>query len=239
MTVTKWILCTIGHMVRTLPEPAPTTSVDPGPVAPAPGRRERKVAATRRTILDCARSLFEAQGYGETTVEQIAAAADVAPRTFFRYFPTKESLLFANFDDVRRSMLHELQSRPVDEDPLRSVIHALRSMAADIEARRDDVVWGFRMCAEQNVDGVYERTMLKEDTNAQLAGFIAQRLGVDVDEDPRPLTWAMAIMGVFTAAMKFSNGEHAKVRPGGTVALLDELLLGTADALRSCATSRH
>ena len=55
------------------------------------------------------------------------------------------------------------------------------------------------MCAEQNVDGVYERTMLKEDTNAQLAGFIAERLGVDLDQDPRPLTWAMAIMGVFTA----------------------------------------
>jgi hypothetical protein len=47
----------------------------------------------------------------------------------------------------------------------------------------------------------------------------------------------MAIIGVFAAAMKISNGENAKVRPGGTVALLDELLLGTADALRSSATS--
>lgn len=228
MTATKTILCTIGHMVRTLPEPA----------APAPGRRERKVAETRRTILDSARVLFEEQGYAETTVEQIADAADVAPRTFFRYFPTKESLLFANFDEVRRSMLDELRASPADEEPLHSVIRALRSMAATIEARRDDVVWGFRMCAEQNVDGVYERTMLKDDTNAQIAGFIAERLGVDVERDPRPLTWATATMGVFGAAVKFSNGEHATVRPGGTVELLDELLASTSAALTTCATAR-
>jgi TetR/AcrR family transcriptional regulator, regulator of mycofactocin system len=208
--------------------------IDPSPVA-EPGRRERKVAETRRAILHHARVLFESQGYNDTTVEQIAAAADVAPRTFFRYFPTKESLLFANFDEVRRSMLVELRARPLDEEPLDSIMHALRSMAATIEARHDEVVWGFRMCAAQNVDGVYERTMLKEDTNAQLAGFIAERLGVDPDEDPRPLTWAMAIMGVFAAAMKFSSGGQAVPRPGAAVALLDELLEGTAQALLRCA----
>jgi AcrR family transcriptional regulator len=213
------------------------TPLDP-PAAAEPGRRERKVAETRRSILHHARQLFETQGYNDTTVEQIAAAADVAPRTFFRYFPTKESLLFANFDEVRRSMLVELRARPADEEPLHSVMHALRSMAVAIESRHDDVVWGFRMCAAQNVDGVYERTMLKEDTNAQLAGFIAERLGVDVDQDPRPLTWAMAIMGVFAAAMKFSSGEQANRRPGAAVALLDELLEGTAQALSRCASVR-
>lgn len=228
MTATNWVRCTIGHMA-----PTPTELSVPAPAAPtpSPGRREQKVAATRRTILHTARTLFEQQGYAETTVEQIAQAADVAPRTFFRYFPTKESLLFAEFDDVRRSMLTELRSRPADEAPLDSVLHALRSMAETIEARRDDVVWGFRMCAAQNVDGVVERTMLKEDTNAQLAQFLAERLGVDVEADPRPLAWAMAVMGVFTAAMKFSNGEHASDRPGHTVAVLDELLRGTAAAL--------
>lgn len=202
---------------------------------PPPGRRERKVAETRRSILDHARRLFEHQGYGETTVEQIAAAADVAPRTFFRYFPTKESLLFANFDEVRRDMLVELRARPVDEDPMQSVVIALRSMAAAIEQRRDDIVWGFRMSAEQNVAGVYERTMLKEDTNAQLAAFIAQRLGVDVDVDPRPLTWAMATMGVLTAALKFTNGEHAPRSGDGAAEQFDQLLRSTAAALSSVA----
>lgn len=229
MSATKWLSCTIGHMAPAVSDPATE------PAAAAPGRRERRVAETRRTILDVARRLFETQGYAETTVEQIADAADVAPRTFFRYFPTKESLLFADFDDVRRRMLDELRARPAEERPLHSVIHALRAMALEIEARREDVVWGFRMCADQNVEGVYERTMLKEDTNVQIAEFIADRLGVDVDTDPRPLAWAMAIMGVFAAAMKFSNGEHVTVAPGGTRSLLDELLEGTADALRSCA----
>jgi AcrR family transcriptional regulator len=227
MTATKWILCTIGHMSTG----TPLDEVDTPAAAPGPGRRERKVAETRRSILHHARELFESQGYSDTTVEQIAAAADVAPRTFFRYFPTKESLLFANFDEVRRSMLVELRARPADEEPLQSVVVALRTMAAAIEERRDDIVWGFRLSAEQNVEGVYERTMLKEDTNAQLAAFIAERLGVDADTDPRPLTWAMAVMGVFTAAMKFTNGEHAPRIAGGAVQQFDELLRGTATAL--------
>lgn len=234
MTATKWVLCTIGHMSTGTPIDEVGTTPTPGP-----GRRERKVAETRRSILEHARRLFEAQGYAETTVEQIAAAADVAPRTFFRYFPTKESLLFANFDEVRRDMLVELRARPHDEAPLQSVVVALRSMAASLEARRDDIVWGFRLSAEQNVAGVYERTMLKEDTNAQLAAFIAERLGVDAEADPRPLTWSMAIMGVFTSAMKFTNGEHTAPRSGGAVAQFDELLDSTAAALGSLSATQR
>lgn len=228
MTAIKRELSTICHMEMAA-DPVSDTE------RPSPGRRERRVAATRRSILANARTLFETRGYAETTVEQIADAADVAPRTFFRYFPTKESLLFAAFDEARRAMLDVLRARPTDEDPLRSVMHALRWMAGIMEAHRDDIVWGFRLAADQHVDGVYERSMIKEDTNAQLAGFIAARLGVDVDTDPRPLTWAMAIMAVFTSALKFSSAEDAVERPGGAAELFDELLEGTALILSTCA----
>jgi hypothetical protein len=132
-------------------------------------------------------------------------------------------------------MLDVLRARPAEEDPLASVMHALRWMAAVMEVHSDDIVWGFRLAADQHVDGVYERSMIKEDTNAQLAEFIAERLGVDLDADPRPLTWAMAVMAVFTAALKFSSTEDAVDRPGGAVALFDELLDGTAEVLRTCA----
>ena len=134
----------------------------------------------------------------------IAERADVAPRTFFRYFPTKESLLFAEFDEVRRDMFDTLESRPRSEAPLRSLSVALCEMAVVIEARRDELVWGFRLCADQQVEGVYERTMLKEQTNTRVAAFIADRLGVDDEVDPRPMAWSGAIMAVFAAAMKFS-----------------------------------
>ena len=72
----------------------------------APNRRERRILETRRAIVDAARELFERHGFVETTVDQIAEAADVAPRTFFRYFPTKEMLLFATSEEYFNLRTH-------------------------------------------------------------------------------------------------------------------------------------
>jgi AcrR family transcriptional regulator len=205
-----------------------------GAEAPATGgRRERKVIETRRSILVAARQLFEADGYAETTVERIAEAADVAPRTFFRYFPTKESLLFADFDAVRREMLARLAQRPTDEDPLDSLAAVLRWMAGEIEQHADDISWGFRICTEQIGDGVYEKTLLREDSNTRIATFIAERLGVDEELDPRPMAWSMAVMGVFSAAMRTASARVHDGLPGNGVAIFDELLTSTAGALRA------
>ena len=63
---------------------------------PALGLRDRKKIRTRETIRSEAMRLIVANGYANTTIEQIADAADIAPSTFFRYFPTKESVLMAN-----------------------------------------------------------------------------------------------------------------------------------------------
>jgi AcrR family transcriptional regulator len=63
-------------------------------------RRERKKRQTRQLLVETAIRLFVERGYEQTTVAQIAAAADVSTKTFFNYFPSKDEVLFA---DTRES----------------------------------------------------------------------------------------------------------------------------------------
>lgn len=215
---------------------AATTAVTTA--ASSPNRRERRVIETRRAILDAARGLFEADGYTETTVDQIADAADVAPRTFFRYFPNKEMLLFADFDEVRSAMLDRLESAPAGEDPLVSLARELRVMADAVNAQRDELVWGFRMCVDQGLTGLYERTQVKEQTHQRIARFIAERLDIDPDTDPRPLTWAMVVMNVFGTALKSQVQDPSSVEPS-SIELFEDLLTSTAHALTVVADPRR
>ncbi len=89
----------------------------------APGLRERKKERTRRTIRTEAFRLFREQGYSETTIEQIAAAADVSPSTFFRYFPTKEQLVIA--DDLDPVLIEEVRNQPRGLPPIRAFRNAI------------------------------------------------------------------------------------------------------------------
>lgn len=87
-----------------------------------PSLRERKKAATRVQLMNVALRLFEAQGFDDTTVDEIAAAAEVAPRTFFRYFPTKVDVLFADHPEEIELIRDRLATRSPEE----TVIDALR-----------------------------------------------------------------------------------------------------------------
>jgi AcrR family transcriptional regulator len=96
----------------------------------SPGLRERKKIRTRQTIRREAFRLIEENGYAATTVEQIAEAADVSPSTFFRYFPTKESVLLA--DDLDPVILNALDAQPPDLSPSQAVRRAYQAAMANM-----------------------------------------------------------------------------------------------------------
>jgi AcrR family transcriptional regulator len=92
---------------------------------PAVGLRERKKAKTRAAIQRHALRLFKRKGYDETKVEDIAAAAEVSPSTFFRYFPTKEDVVVYDvFDAV---LLAKFRAQPPEFGPIKAFRAALRT----------------------------------------------------------------------------------------------------------------
>jgi AcrR family transcriptional regulator len=88
------------------------------------GLRERKKARTRASLREHALRLFREQGYQTTTVEQIAAAAEVSPSTFFRYFPTKEDVVLQDGMDTR--MVEAFARQPPELSPIAAVRAAVR-----------------------------------------------------------------------------------------------------------------
>jgi AcrR family transcriptional regulator len=89
------------------------------------GLRELKRERTRRLISDKAFELFTDHGFGRTTVEQIAAAAEVGPSTLYRYYPTKETLVLEFVEDSLFSALDWFRLQPADAalpDALQAVI---------------------------------------------------------------------------------------------------------------------
>lgn len=91
---------------------------------PERGLRARKKRRTRSTLVDVAAELCLRQGYDKTTVEQIAAAADVSPRTFSRYFPTKESVIAAISDEIDECVAAALETQPLDINEHEALLRA-------------------------------------------------------------------------------------------------------------------
>ena len=102
------------------------------------GLRERKKARTRASLREHALRLFREQGYQATTVEQIAAAAEVSPSTFFRYFPTKEDVVLQ--DDMDTRMIAAFEQQPPGVGPIAAVRAAAREMLTSYTGTDLDVI---------------------------------------------------------------------------------------------------
>ena len=157
------------------------------------GLRERKKAKTRDTIRRQALRLFREQGYEATTVEQIAAAAEVSPSTFFRYFPTKEDVILA--DDYDPLLFAAFQAQPPEVPPIAAVRNALREVFAHLSADE----WAQereRFTLIRSVPQLQSRTLEEVVRSVRLlAELVAKRVGRRPDELV-VRTFAGALIGV-------------------------------------------
>jgi AcrR family transcriptional regulator len=204
--------------------------------------RERKKLATRHELRRVALRLVAERGFSNVTVEEIAEASNVSPRTFFNYFPSKEAALFGADPDLAAAACETI----VRQAPGAPVITVLRTMMSKrartltedfAELGGDPAVWLARMRAAR------ADPQLSAAQGAQMATFeraiaaaIATRLGTDPETDPYPGLLAAMASGLFRSSVTFWAAS------GGTVPLehlVDLAFRALADGLPEGCDLRH
>jgi AcrR family transcriptional regulator len=162
----------------------------------APGRRERKKLETREALQEAARRLFAEQGYDATTVKEIADAADVAERTFFRYFASKEDLLLPDLVSRFQAFERATAARPAAEPPLTAIREAAIEVFCDPAAAMLSVLRPHAEALDPVIAARLTRAFL--DSEDRLAAVLAVRAGTDATVD----TWAAVVAKAAMAAAR-------------------------------------
>ncbi len=171
------------------------------------GLRERKKQKTRESIQRTALRLFEKQGYEETTVEQIAAAAEISPSTFFNYFPTKEDVvLYDAYDPVAIRMFME---RPKDEPLDVGLREVLKNLAALFESDERMILARGRFFFE--VPALRARLWDElERVQVLILEMLAKRTGRSPDDFDLRVAARVVTAAILEASKEWmqSNGRH-------------------------------
>jgi AcrR family transcriptional regulator len=158
--------------------------------------RDRKRAKTRQALVQAAAELFEERGYNETTVAQIAAAADIGTRTFFSYFASKEDLLFPESDDRVRVAVDLIAKHRALEGPAEVLLRALRQVSDD----SDDLggrLAALRLRLIRTVPAVQGKALqMQFEAQRQIARHLAEAYPEQLD----PIG-AAALTGAFVGAI--------------------------------------
>lgn len=152
-------------------------------------------------------ALFEKRGFAAVTVEEIATAAEISPRTFYRYFPAKEDILLVKVRRRSEALRNALAKRPLGEPPLHSV-----RMAVEAALSAEDPAYVRRWVAvvastSSALRAAYGGCILLIDRI--IAEFFASRLGLPADA-LQPAMLAAAVGGVIQAAQNrwlFTGGD--------------------------------
>jgi AcrR family transcriptional regulator len=168
---------------------------------PTLGLRERKKKRTRAMLIDAAVDLCVRQGFDRTTVDQIAAVADVSPRTFSRYFPTKDAIALALVDEVLEAVAAQLTRLPNDLNQFEALMRAHVAMAKTAKAAPSTELTAERVMCIIGIllsSPTLRQAALEFRANA-VDIVLAERMGATVDDRPVRLVSAVAGALIMTA----------------------------------------
>ena len=164
------------------------------------GLRERKKERTRAELTDAAFRLFAERGFDDTTIEDIVEQVEVSPRTFFRYFDSKEDVVIGFFDDMGLELREFLAERPSDEPPFEAVRAALGSMIDLYEERAERVMAAKRLA--RDTPSIRARLL---DKHARwengVTAELCTRMDTNEDEDPLPRLIAAVALAAYGTAV--------------------------------------
>ena len=178
---------------------------------------ERKRRAVRGELSEVALRLLTDRAFDTLTIDQIAAAAGVSRRTFFRYFTSKEDVVFAFLDQWAVRLAADIVARPAEEDPVAAVQNSFRQLTAAYDDRALALV---RLVRETPSLREQER-INREHLRMAVVDALATRLGLDAGGDMRPQILATIAFAPLDAAMFAWFGSRSDEEVGH---LLDEAL---------------
>jgi AcrR family transcriptional regulator len=184
------------------------------------GLRERKKQRTRQAIVDAALRLFDERGFEQTTIADIAEAADIAPRTFFGYFPSKEDVVFDEFPEIYDELARRLRERPESE----TAIDALRGwllgffQSTDFSDER-------HQCRHRVIEQSEALQARERAVRGRMQDLLAESMARDLGDEPgdlRPRLAAAAAMSAFEAAVGQELKENPPADPAEAAAVIDQ-----------------
>jgi AcrR family transcriptional regulator len=183
---------------------------------PALGLRERKKQRTRATLIDAAVELCERQGFERTTVDQIAAIADVSPRTFSRYFATKDAIALALIDDGINQAAVELARQPIDIGHFEALRRSYIAMYSGTKTAPPGGLSADRMMCTVRIvmsSGALRHAAIEYRHHA-VNIELAKRMGVDLDDRKLKLVaamWASLIMTALGDLSEETDWQHVGI----------------------------
>jgi AcrR family transcriptional regulator len=194
--------------------------------------QERKQELVRAELASAAWDLFGKKGYEATTVAEIAAAAGVSRRTFFRYYATKDDVVTETSDELAEAMLAAMAERPRDEPPLVAIKRALVPVLEPRLVRTARARTIIRLLRESRSlrRAMMERHALMEE---RLAAQLADRLGADPATDSAPALLAFVARAMLDTAFNVWYDQGKK----DVAALVEELFTTLAAHTRTLGPS--